>query len=61
MEGARDRAWAAIGPGAREAEMARIQDLQSALNQLAVPANDQIQILQMLHKAGKLHARLIIN
>ncbi len=53
--------WAAIGPGARETDMARIQDLQSALNQLAVPANDQIQILQMLHKAGKLHARLIID
>ncbi len=53
--------WAAIGPGARESDLTRIEDLQNALNQLDVPATDQIQILQMLHRAGKLHARLIID
>ena len=53
--------WAALGPGARESELARIEDLQNALNQLDVPVTDQIQILQMLHRAGKLHAKLIID
>lgn len=53
--------WAALGPGARESDLARIEDLQAALNQLDVPVTDQIQILKMLNRAGKLHARLIID
>lgn len=45
---------------ARPAEMARLEDLNTAFKQLDVPVEDQIAILQMMHKAGQLHARLVI-
>lgn len=39
---------------------ARLQDLVNALDQLKVPADDRIDIVQELHKSGKLHAKLIV-
>jgi flagellar P-ring protein precursor FlgI len=53
--------WAAVETNARATETARLQDLMDAFDQLDVPPRDQIHILQMLHKAGKLHARLIVD
>lgn len=43
-----------------EGQMARLQDLVAALDQLKVPAEDRIAILKELHKTGKLHAKLVV-
>lgn len=53
--------WAKLQTGARPKDTARLGDLIAAFDQLDVSPLDQIQILQMLHKAGKLHARLIVD
>lgn len=39
---------------------ARLMDLIEALNQLKVPAEDRIAIIENLHKGGQLHAKLIV-
>jgi flagellar P-ring protein FlgI len=39
---------------------ARLMDLLEALNQLKVPAEDRIAIIENLNKGGQLHAKLII-
>lgn len=57
----RESRWAAVETDAREPEAAKLDDLLRAFDQLDVPPVDQIQILQMLHQAGKLHAKLIID
>jgi flagellar P-ring protein FlgI len=38
---------------------ARLQDLVNALEQLKVPVEDRITIVEQLYKTGKLHAKLI--
>jgi len=48
-------------PNALGAESSRLEDLIIAFDQLDIPSSEQIEILQMLHKSGKLHARLIID
>jgi len=49
-------------PGAdQDSTTAKLQDLISAFDQLDVPPIEQIRILELIHKAGKLHARLIID
>ncbi len=57
------RRWAgiAVESSPRPRDSARLQDLLTAFSQLAVPPEDQIGLLAMLHKAGKLHARFIID
>lgn len=40
---------------------AKLDDLLQALKQLDVPPKDQVSILQMLHKTGKLQAKLIVD
>lgn len=57
----RDSRWVGVETDAREAQSARLDDLLNAFDQLDVAPVDQIQILQMLHKAGKLHAKLVID
>ncbi len=52
--------WAALSSGARPGERARLNDLLEAFNQLKVPVSEQIAILTMLERAGKLHAQLIL-
>lgn len=52
--------WTALETGAAPAQNARLQDLLAALNQLDVPIEDQIAILSMLEKAGRLHAVVVI-
>ncbi len=39
---------------------AKLMDLIEALNQLKVPAEDRIAIIENLHKGGQLHAKLIV-
>jgi flagellar P-ring protein precursor FlgI len=56
----RDR-WTQLTPGARPSEMAKLADLIKAFKQLDIPVQDQIGILQMLHKTGKLQAKLIMD
>lgn len=53
--------WAAMNTEDESPETARLEDLIGAFDQLDVPATDQIRMLQMLHDAGKLHARLIVD
>jgi flagellar P-ring protein FlgI len=55
------RRWAALSTTARPQERAKLQDLLDAFNQLKVPVTEQIAILSMLEKTGKLHARLVID
>lgn len=54
------RRWAGLAPGAKPGDRAKLQDLLDALNQLKIPVADQIGILNMLEKTGKLHARLVV-
>jgi len=53
--------WVPIQTNATEPELARIQDLINAFDQLDVEPVDQIDILKELHTAGKLHAKLVID
>lgn len=39
---------------------ARLADLDDALNQLRVTGQDKVNIIEQLHKSGKLHATLIV-
>jgi flagellar P-ring protein precursor FlgI len=39
---------------------ARLQSLVDAMDMIKVPAEDRIAILKMIHKTGKLHAKLIV-
>lgn len=51
--------WVDVKTQARPSEKARLSDLLAALKQLNVPVGDQISILEMLHKTGKLQARIV--
>jgi len=53
--------WASIKMGARPSEAAKLSDLVAAFEQLDVPVEDQIGIIQMLHKSGQLKAKLLID
>jgi|JRYH01.1.fsa_nt_gb flagellar P-ring protein precursor FlgI len=53
--------WAPLETAANEKEMARLDDLLAAFKQLDVDPGKQIQILRDMHRAGSLHARLIID
>ncbi|MCA9271823.1 MAG: flagellar basal body P-ring protein FlgI [Phycisphaerales bacterium] len=52
--------WTGLATNARQGEMARFEDLMAAMERLDVPVEDQIEILQSLHKTGRLQAQLII-
>lgn len=52
--------WAGLGTEIGDRERARLQDLTAAFEQLDIPAEDRVEILQMLYQTGKLHARLVI-
>lgn len=52
--------WTALSTGAKPADRAKLNDLLEAFNQLKVPVSEQIAILTMLERAGKLHAQLIV-
>ncbi len=50
--------FVAVDPGKRGGT--KMADLIDALNQLKVPVDDRITIIEELYKTGKLHARLIV-
>lgn len=56
----RDR-WVDVKTQARPSEMAKLTDLLAAFEKLDVPVSEQIGIIQMLHKTGKLQAKLIVD
>lgn len=56
----RDR-WTLVQTEARARDTARLQDLLAAFKQLDVSVDDQIAILNMLRRSGKLHAELIVD
>ncbi len=55
--------WAAVSTdkGAPASQNARLADLLSAFKQIDVPVPEQITILQMLSKSGRLRAKLIVD
>lgn len=53
--------WAELQTGIKPSQRAKLSDLLAAFKQLDVPPQEQIGILQMLHKTGKLQAKLIID
>lgn len=55
------RRWTDVQTGAKPSDMARLADLLTAFKQLDIPVQEQIGILQMLHKTGKLQARLLVD
>lgn len=44
----------------RPKEQARLADLMGAFKQLDIPPSQQIEVLQLLHKTGRLHAKLVM-
>lgn len=52
--------WAGIGTDLNERATAKLADLQAAFERLDVPAQERVEVLQMLHRSGRLHARLVI-
>lgn len=52
--------WVALGTDVGATENARLQDLLTALNQLDVAIDQQIGIIEALHRNGQLHAKLIL-
>jgi flagellar P-ring protein precursor FlgI len=53
--------WVGVGTAGRASERARMSDLLAAFKQLDVPVREQVSIITEMHKAGRLHARLIID
>jgi flagellar P-ring protein FlgI len=53
--------WVGVqSPSGRPGETTRLEDLLTAFRSLSVPVDKQIDILEDLHKSGKLRARLVI-
>jgi flagellar P-ring protein precursor FlgI len=56
----RDR-WATVGTEVKAPERAKLTDLLDTFKQLDVPVQEQINLIQMLHKTGKLEAKLVMD
>ncbi|MEM7623656.1 MAG: flagellar basal body P-ring protein FlgI, partial [Planctomycetota bacterium] len=56
-----NRRWTDVGTDPQSPAMGNVQDLLAALAQLDVPSRVQIDILINLHRAGKLHGRLVVD
>ncbi|QOJ01779.1 MAG: flagellar basal body P-ring protein FlgI [Phycisphaeraceae bacterium] len=52
--------WAPVQTNARPKDKAKLGDLLSAFKQLDIPPAQQIEVIQLLHKSGRLHAKLIV-
>jgi len=50
--------YATLDTQKRPKDQAKLSDLLAALKQLDIPPAEQIEVLQLLHKTGRLHARL---
>lgn len=53
--------FAEVSTKSRASDNARLADLMAAMKQINVSVTDQIEILQMLYKTGRLHAKLIVD
>jgi flagellar P-ring protein precursor FlgI len=53
--------WTSVGTEVKAPERARLTDLLDTFKQLDVPVQEQINIIQMLHKTGKLEAKLVMD
>jgi flagellar P-ring protein precursor FlgI len=53
--------FAAFGTTARGSERARIDDLLAAFRALNIPFTDQVDLIEEIHRSGRLNARLIRN
>lgn len=53
--------WAGIASPDKPADQARLSDLMAAFKQLDIPTSEQIAVLEMLHKMGKLQAKLVVD
>lgn len=53
--------WTTVDVNARPNEAARLQDLLAAFRRLDVSVEDQIAILDMLRRSGKLHAEIVVD
>lgn len=53
--------FAKVATDADDADLSKLDDLIAAFDQLDIAPIDQIEILKALHKANKLHARLIVD
>jgi flagellar P-ring protein precursor FlgI len=53
--------YTALDTQNRPKERAKLSDLLAAFKQLDVAPAQQIQVLQLLHKTGRLHARLVMD
>lgn len=53
--------WTVVATATRASEGARLQDLLSAFRQLDVSVDDQIAILNLMRRSGKLHAEMIVD
>ena len=56
----RQEEWTGLPTQQRPSEMARFEHLPAAMERLDVSVEDQIEILQSLHKTGQLQAQLVI-
>jgi flagellar P-ring protein precursor FlgI len=52
--------WTSLQTTDRASERTRIEELLAAFKALDVPVEEQIAILTQIHRAGRLHARLVI-
>ncbi len=53
--------WTSLQTNARPQDMSKLTDLLAAFKSLQVSSAEQIEVLQTLHKTGKLHAKLVID
>jgi flagellar P-ring protein precursor FlgI len=53
--------FATVATRGRQSDNARLADLMAAMKQIDVTVTDQIEILQMLYKTGRLHAKFIVD
>lgn len=53
--------YATLDTQKRPKEQAKLSDLLAAFKQLDIPPAQQIEVLQLLHKTGRLHARLVMD
>jgi flagellar P-ring protein precursor FlgI len=53
--------YATLDTQNRPKEKAKLSDLLAAFKQLDIPPAQQIEVLQLLHKTGRLHARLVMD
>lgn len=53
--------WSTLQAPAPSGGNAKLADLLAAFKQLEIPVSEQVDVLQMIQKAGKLHARLVVD